>query len=189
MRLKFEATDQLDSAWLHVQTPNPLWSAWPNPEYRPRRLRDRCKARWFSRPASIHPGEFLREILAELSLSQAALAQAIGVSPMRVSHVLNGSRPVMAKLALRLGRAFGQTPQYWLNLQMDYDLMTAAANLRGSLAAVRELAPHQLIPRHCHLPPPLPPPIQTHPPLARRPAGYPVYAARSILELFPACSP
>lgn len=90
----------------------------------------------------IHPGEFLREILDEMGLSQAALAQAIGVSPMRVSHVLNGSRPITAEMALRLGRAFGQTPQYWLNLQMDYDLKTTAVELQGSLAAVRELAHH-----------------------------------------------
>jgi addiction module HigA family antidote len=88
----------------------------------------------------IHPGEFLREILDELDLSQATFADAIGVSPMRVSHVLKGSRPVTAELALRLGRAFGQTPQYWLNLQMDYDLKITAADLGNSLAAVRELA-------------------------------------------------
>jgi addiction module HigA family antidote len=86
----------------------------------------------------IHPGEFLREILDEMGLSQAALAQAIGISPMRVSHVLNGSRPITAELALRLSRAFGQTPQYWLNLQMDYDLKTALTELQDSLARVRE---------------------------------------------------
>ena len=56
----------------------------------------------------IHPGEFLRETLDELGLTQAALAEAIGVSPMRVSHVLKGDRPVTAELALRLGRAPGR---------------------------------------------------------------------------------
>ena len=88
----------------------------------------------------IHPGEFLREILDDLGLTQAAFAQALGVSPMRVSHVLNGSRPVTAELALRLGRAFGQSPQYWLNLQTAYDLKTANATLGDDLAAVREVA-------------------------------------------------
>jgi addiction module HigA family antidote len=87
----------------------------------------------------IHPGEFLREVLDELGLTQAALAQALGVSPMRVSHLLRGERPVTAELALRLGRALGQTPQYWLNLQRDHDLKLAQADLGDRLLAVREL--------------------------------------------------
>ncbi len=89
---------------------------------------------------AVHPGEFLRETLDELGLTQAAFADAIGVSPMRVSHLLRGERPVTAELALRLGRALGQTPQYWLNLQSAYDLKLAQADLKDSLLAVRELA-------------------------------------------------
>ncbi len=88
----------------------------------------------------IHPGEFLREILDDLALTQAAFADAIGVSPMRVSHVLRGDRPITAELALRLGRAFGQSPQYWLNLQTSYDLKVAQIEWKDSLRAVRELA-------------------------------------------------
>ncbi len=90
--------------------------------------------------AAIHPGEFLRETLDDLGLTQAAFAEALGVSPMRVSHVLRGDRPVTAELALRLGRALGQTPQYWLNLQTTYDLKIAQADMKDSLANVRELA-------------------------------------------------
>lgn len=89
---------------------------------------------------AIHPGEFLREILDDLNMTQAAFAAALGVSPMRVSHVLRGERPVTAELALRLGRALGQSPQYWLNLQTTYDLKTAESALKNSLAGVRELA-------------------------------------------------
>jgi antitoxin HigA-1 len=44
---------------------------------------------------------------------------------MRVSHVINGTRPVTAELALLFGKAFGQTPNYWMNLQTCYDLKTA----------------------------------------------------------------
>ena len=88
---------------------------------------------------AIHPGEFLRETLDELGLTQAALASALGISPMRVSHLLKGDRPVTAELALRLGRALGQTPQYWLNLQAAYDLKVAQATLQDRLDAVREL--------------------------------------------------
>jgi addiction module HigA family antidote len=89
---------------------------------------------------AIHPGEFLRETLDELGLTQTAFAEAIGVSPMRVSHLLKGDRPVTAEMALRLGRALGQTPQYWLNLQTTYDLKVAQTAMKDSLRAVRALA-------------------------------------------------
>ena len=89
---------------------------------------------------AIHPGEFLRETLDELGLTQAAFANALGISPMRVSHLLKGDRPVTAELALRLGRALGQSPQYWLNLQTAYDLKVAQVAMKDSLDAVRELA-------------------------------------------------
>jgi addiction module HigA family antidote len=89
---------------------------------------------------AIHPGEFLREILDDMALTQTAFSEAIGVSPMRVSHVLKGQRPVTAELALRLGLALRQTPQYWLNLQAAYDLKVAQVELKDSLLAVRELA-------------------------------------------------
>jgi len=61
---------------------------------------------------AIHPGEFLSEALGELNISQAEFARAIGVSPMRISHIIKGTRPVTAELALLFGRAFNQTPQY-----------------------------------------------------------------------------
>lgn len=74
------------------------------------------------RIAPVHPGTYLKELLAELELSQYRLAQDIGVTSMRVSHVVRGQRPVTAELALRLGRYFGQSPRYWLNLQSRYDM-------------------------------------------------------------------
>lgn len=89
---------------------------------------------------AIHPGEFLKEILEELGLTQAAFAEAIGVSPMRVSHLLKGQRPVTAELALRLGLALSQTPQYWLNLQAAHDLKVTQVDLKDSLLAVQPLA-------------------------------------------------
>ena len=60
---------------------------------------------------------------------------------MRVSHVIKGTRPVTAELALLFGRAFGQTPQYWLNLQADFDLKTAVKSMAKQLRSVSELAP------------------------------------------------
>ena len=89
--------------------------------------------------SAIHPGEFLAEILDESRLSQAQVARMIGVSPMRVSHVIKGTRPVTAELALLLGRAFGQSPQYWLNLQSVYDLRKAQSKLGARLEHVETL--------------------------------------------------
>lgn len=88
----------------------------------------------------IHPGYYLREILEELEISQAAFADAIGVSPMRISHVVREQRPVTAELALRFGRAFGQSAQYWVNLQNAYDLKIAERKLRSGLEKIRPLA-------------------------------------------------
>ena len=89
---------------------------------------------------AIHPGEYLSEALDELNISQAGFARAIGVSPMRISHILKGTRPVTAEMALLFGRAFNQSPQYWLNLQATYDLKIAEANLGKLLNDVHSLA-------------------------------------------------
>ena len=88
----------------------------------------------------IHPGELLDEILHDLGMSQAAFARAIGVSPMRISHVVRGERPVTADLALRFGRAFDQTPQMWSNWQTDYDLKIAEHSLKACLGKIKPLA-------------------------------------------------
>jgi addiction module HigA family antidote len=88
----------------------------------------------------IHPGEYLREALTELGLTQAAFAKVIGVSPMRISHLVREERPVTAELALRLGRAFGQSPQYWLNLQAGYELKLAQTRLGDDLRKIPHLA-------------------------------------------------
>ena len=87
----------------------------------------------------IHPGAFLAEGLGELGLSQAEFSRAVGVSPMRVSHVVKGTRPVTAELALLFGKAFGQSPQYWLNLQRQYDLEVAEKSLGARLEAVEQI--------------------------------------------------
>ena len=87
-----------------------------------------------------HPGVFLREILQELGVSQASFARAIGVSPMRISHVIRGARPVSGELALLFGCAFKQTPRYWLNLQAAFDLSQAEHRLGAHLVDVQVLA-------------------------------------------------
>ena|SRR5579872_2775070 len=89
----------------------------------------------------IHPGEFLAEILQELELSQAEFARMIGESPMRISHIVRGTRPVTAELALVFGKAFGQSPQYWLNLQAGFDLACARKTSAKRLQRVPQIAP------------------------------------------------
>jgi antitoxin HigA-1 len=74
-------------------------------------------------------------------MSQAQFARAIGVAPMRVSHIVRGARPVTAEMALLFGRAFAQSPQYWLNLQAAYDLKLAERAIGNRLKAVPELTP------------------------------------------------
>jgi addiction module HigA family antidote len=77
-----------------------------------------------SRPA-IHPGEILGDELAELGISAAALARQIDVPANRISQILRGQRAITGDTALRLGHWFGTTAQFWLNLQMAYDLRIA----------------------------------------------------------------
>lgn len=77
--------------------------------------------------APIHPGEILKEeFLDELGLSAYALANAAGVPRSRVSHIINGERAITAETALRFGRYFGNSAEFWLNLQSRYDLEIAS---------------------------------------------------------------
>ena len=71
----------------------------------------------------IHPGEILKEeFLDEMGISQYKLAKDINVPPRRINEIVQGKRSVTADTALRLGRYFGISPQFWINLQAHYDL-------------------------------------------------------------------
>ncbi|HLL90596.1 MAG TPA: HigA family addiction module antitoxin [Tepidisphaeraceae bacterium] len=84
----------------------------------------------------VHPGEVLvEEFLKPLALSQNRLARALGVPPRRINEIALRKRGVTADTALRLARYFGNSPQFWLGLQMDYDLDVAAAQLGRRLKA------------------------------------------------------
>jgi len=76
--------------------------------------------------APIHPGEILiEEFLKPLGLSQYRLAKDISVPPRRINEIVHGKRSISADTALRLGRFFGISPQFWLNLQTRFDLEVA----------------------------------------------------------------
>jgi addiction module HigA family antidote len=71
----------------------------------------------------IHPGEILlEEFLKPMGLSQNRLATDIGVPPRRINEIVLGKRRITADTALRLAKYFGMSPQFWLGLQMDYEL-------------------------------------------------------------------
>ncbi len=76
----------------------------------------------------IHPGEHLAEMLEELEITQYRLARTVGVPPRRINEIVHGRRSITADTALRLGKALGMTPEYWLNLQRMYDLEVARAS-------------------------------------------------------------
>lgn len=71
----------------------------------------------------IHPGEILKEeFLDEIGITQYRLAKNINVPPRRINEIVQGKRSITADSALRLGRYFGISPQFWTNLQAHYDL-------------------------------------------------------------------
>jgi addiction module HigA family antidote len=88
----------------------------------------------------IHPGEILREdFLPEYGLSVTALADAAGVSLQSINELLRERRAVTPEMALRLGKLFGNSPEFWLNLQRSVDLWDAALGLKQELAHIRPL--------------------------------------------------
>ncbi|MGA2252827.1 HigA family addiction module antitoxin [Terracidiphilus sp.] len=79
------------------------------------------------RGVPIHPGEFLREdFLVPLGLSANALAIALRVPVTRISEIVRERRGITADTALRLARYFNMTPEFWMRLQMNYDLESAS---------------------------------------------------------------
>ena len=90
----------------------------------------------------VHPGEILlEEFLQPMDLSQNRLALSIGVSPRRINEIVLGKRRITADTALRLSRFFDMSAEFWLGLQMDYDLDVAEDRLSKRLEQeVRPLA-------------------------------------------------
>lgn len=82
----------------------------------------------------IHPGEILaEEFLNPMEISQYKLAKDISVAPRRINEIVHGKRAVSADTALRLGRYFSISPQFWLNLQSHYDLAMAEDRIGSRL--------------------------------------------------------
>ena len=95
--------------------------------------------RWLRSVSYTHLDVYKRQYLEEYGLSQHRLAEAIGVPPSRISEIVQGQRTINADTALRLGRFFGTSAQFWLNLQTHYDLQQARIALGERLE--RDIVP------------------------------------------------
>ena len=90
--------------------------------------------------APIHPGEVLMEDFIEgFGITQHKLAVSIGVPPRRINEIVHGKRAITADTALRLGKYFGTSAQFWLNLQTHYDLDVAEDRVSDQIDAIAPL--------------------------------------------------
>ncbi len=89
----------------------------------------------------MHPGEILREeILPAMKIGKAELADRLHISRQTLYNLLNEKQSVTANLALRLGKLFGNTPEFWLGLQQKFDLATQRESLAEELKSIETLA-------------------------------------------------
>ena len=84
----------------------------------------------------IHPGEHLAEELRELGVSAAELSRQIDVPVNRITGIIHGQRGITADTALRLGHWFGTSPQFWMNLQQNYELRLAESQVGAKIAVL-----------------------------------------------------
>jgi addiction module HigA family antidote len=92
----------------------------------------RTSAAW-----AIHPGEILKqEFLRPMGVTGYRLAKALDVNPQAVNDILLQKRGVSAEMALRLGKAFGMSAEFWMNLQAAYELADAKKRLRNKIKRV-----------------------------------------------------
>lgn len=88
----------------------------------------------------LHPGEMLREeFLVPLEISAGQLAKALGVPRTRIERIVKEEIGISTDTALRLGRYFGMTPGFWLNLQQAYDIATEGAAMSAAIRAIKPL--------------------------------------------------
>ena len=83
-----------------------------------------------------HPGEVLKQELEELGVSPSILAYQISVPPNRISQIITGKRSVTGDTALRFGHWFGVSPEFWMNLQAQYDLALAEQRVGEAVHAL-----------------------------------------------------
>jgi antitoxin HigA-1 len=90
----------------------------------------------------VHPGAILQDELDELGITPTEFARQINVAPNRVSQIISGKRAITGDTALRFGHWFGIDPQFWLNLQTQYDLAVAERQIGDSIRRLPTKAAH-----------------------------------------------
>lgn len=94
--------------------------------------------------APVTPGELLNEeFLKPLGITQYRLAKEIGVSPLRISEIVNGKRAITADTDLRLARFFGLSDGYWLRVQVAHDTEVARDKMHDVLAGIKQWKPQE----------------------------------------------
>lgn len=111
-------------------------------------LRDELEAIDFSdvsdstRLAPVHPGEILlHDFMEPMGITQHSLAVTIGVPPRRINEIVHCKRAVTSDTALRLGRFFGTSPEFWTRLQSSYDTEIAKSKIEAVLAGIPRFIP------------------------------------------------
>ncbi len=88
----------------------------------------------------IHPGEHLAEFIEEFEITKYRLAQLTHMNPQRIGAIVSGQSAITANTAMRLGKVFGTTAQFWMNLQTRYDLEMAEIDHAGDIERIERLA-------------------------------------------------
>ena len=91
----------------------------------------------------IHPGEHLKEFVDDFGLTTNQLAKALHVSPNRIAAIVHGECGITGETALRLSRYFGTTPEFWLNLQKQYELQVALDEFEARIR--KEVQPRESV--------------------------------------------
>lgn len=91
---------------------------------------------WQMLKITVHPGEILGEEIAELDVTPTELARQLRVPPNRISQIIAGKRSISGDTALRLGHWFGTSPQFWINLQSQFDLAIADQRTGDAIRAL-----------------------------------------------------
>lgn len=95
-----------------------------------------------NRIPNIHPGEILSEdFLKPMGLSAYRLSKGANIDQTRISEIIRGKRSITADTALRLARFFGNSPEFWLNLQAHYDLEQKKREMEKDLKKIRPYSP------------------------------------------------
>jgi antitoxin HigA-1 len=92
---------------------------------------------------AVHPGEILADDLQQLGVSPTELSRQINVPPNRITQIIHGRRNITGDTALRLGHWFGNSAEFWLNLQSAYDIRIAEKNVGREIARLPVSAPTQ----------------------------------------------